>query len=413
MAAIKGAQSEPGASLVFGQRRPLIDKTGQVAAFELRLPLALERRVEALDKSGAVAAQVANFLALLAATRGLQTAGRPVLVSLPAAVLARPGVADQVANGSLLLPQGGAVDAAQVTALRGRGVLLGVQDGPPGQAPDADFVLLQAAAGGLDTLQLSAMRWQKARPRLRTVALGLEGVDDVEQALASGLWLAGGRLGAVQQAPTAKPLQAAAHRICALLSDLAQDRDAAVVAQAVRGDAALAYRLLRYVNSAAIGLPRGVESVDDAVALLGRNELVRWLQVMLMSAAGGRQASAAVQEDALARGRLLETLARQRGVEQPGVLFTLGLMSRLDLLLQTPLAAALEPLRLSDDLLQALLHQQGPWSGYLALADELEGEDEAALGRLAQPFGGMAAVLGEAEGAWRWAAEVTGVVRPA
>jgi EAL and modified HD-GYP domain-containing signal transduction protein len=328
-------------------------------------------------------------------------------------VLARPGVAERVPAGSLLLPLGGAVDGALATALRGRGVLLGVPDGPPDQAPDADFVLLQAASGGLDTLQLSAMRWQKARPRLRRVAVGLEGVDEVEQALASGLWLAGGRLGAVQAAATAKPLQAAAHRICLLLSDLAQDRETSVVAQAVRGDAALAYRLLRYANSAAIGLPRGVETVDDAVALLGRNELVRWLQVMLMSAAAGRQASAAVQEDALARGRLLETLARRRAVVQPGVLFTLGLMSRLDLLLQMPLAAALEPLRLSDDLRQALLQHQGPWADYLALADELEGDDETALGRLAEPFGGVAAVLRDAEDAWRWAAEVSGVMRPA
>ena len=140
--------------------------------------------------------------------------------------------------------------------------------------------------------------------------------------------------------------------------------------------------------------------------LLGRAEVGRWLSVMLMSAASGRQASAALQEDALARGRLLELLARQQGVPQPQVLFTIGLLSRLHLLLQMPLAAALEPLRLTGDVSQALLHREGPWAGYLELADQMEGEDEKRFGELCAPHGGIDAVLAVAADAWGWAAEV-------
>lgn len=392
--------------VTFGQRRALVDRSGQVAAFELVLPLALERRVQAQDRAGELSPQVANFLALLAAARALQAGGRPVLVSVPTPVLARPGVAGQLRPGTLLMPLGPAPDAALAAALRARGVLLGRPDGPP--APAADFVLLRADAGGIDTLQLSALRWRKAQPEIRLVAVGLAGVDDVERLLGAGAWLAGGRLGgAPGPATAARPLQAAAHRVCALLSDLAQDRETRDVAAAVRADAALSYRLLRYANSAALGLPRSVETVEDAVALLGRNELVRWLQVMLMTVAGGRQASAAVQEDALARGRLLEALAVRRGIDTPSVLFTVGLLSRLDTLLDQPLDAALASLRLSDEVRRALLQRQGPWAWYLALADALEGDDEAHLARLAAPFGGLAAVLAEAETAWRWAATVS------
>ena len=408
------AAAGPDGSLVtvFGQRRPLVDATGQVAGFELRLPAALERRADQLQRDGAMAALVANHLALLVAARALQSAGRTVLMGVPAAVLARPGVVEAVPAGGLLLATVDAIDGAVADTLRRRGVLLGVPDGPPEQAPQADLVLLRADAGGTDTLQLSAQRWRRLRPGVRQVALGIGGVDELERVLASGIWLAGGRLGAATDpGAAARPLQAAAHRICALLSDLAQDRGTDVVTDAVRRDAALSYRLLRYANSAAIGLPRGVETVEDAIALLGRNELVRWLQVMLMGAAAGRQASAAVQEDALARGRLLEMLAHRRGVDSPGVLFTVGLMSRLDALLQMPLAAALEPLRLSDDVHQALLKRQGPWAGYLALADALEGDDEARLDQLAQPFGGIAPVLGDAEAAWGWAARVSAAQR--
>jgi EAL and modified HD-GYP domain-containing signal transduction protein len=405
-AADGGAAAPP--PVAFGQRRTLVGRSGQVGGFELVLPAALERRVQALDRAGDLPPQVANFLALLAAARVLQEGGRAVLVSVPAPVLARPGMAGQVAPGTLLMPLGPPLDDAVSAALRGRGVLLGRPDGPPAPTLAADFVLLRADAGGIDTLQLSALRWRKAQPDIRLVVVGLTDIGDVERMLAAGAWLAGGRLGgAPGPATAARPLQAAAHRVCALLSDLAQDREIRAVADAVRADAALSYRLLRYANSAALGLTRSVETVEDAVALLGRNELVRWLQVMLMTVAGGRQASAAVQEDALARGRLLEALAVRRGVDTPSVLFTVGLLSRLDTLLEQPLDAALASLRLSDEVRQALLQRQGPWAWYLALADALEGDDEERLARLAAPFGGLEAVLAEAETAWRWAAAVS------
>ena len=81
-------------------------------------------------------------------------------------------------------------------------------------------------------------------------------------------------------------------------------------------------------------------------------------------------------------------------------------MSRLDLLLQIPLATALELLRLSDVARQAPLQRTGRWSGYLELADTLEGDAEARLALLSAAFGGTGEVLTEAEKAQGWAAAV-------
>ncbi len=391
----------------FGQRRPLVGRTGRVAGFEWRLPAALEQRLAARPDDRATAA---HYAALLGAAAAGTLAPRTPLVVVPAALLAVPGVVDRSAVGMMLLPTGpGPVDAAAARALRARGAFVGVPDGPPMEAPAADFVLLRAAAGGLDTLLLSAQRWREARPRVPLLALGLDSVADVEKALAGGITLAGGRLQSTAQTAASRPLSAAAHRICVLLNDLALDRPTSTVGEAVRSDVALSYRLLRYANSPAIGLRQSVDSVEFAVDLLGRAELSRWLSVMLLSAAGGRQASAALQEHALARGRLMEALARTAGEPRPQALFTLGMLSRLDGLMQMPLAAALEPLRLNDEARLALLQRQGPWSVYLDIADELEGEDEVRFGQLCAPFGGIDAVLGEAEKAWGWAAEVVGL----
>ena len=185
------------------------------------------------------------------------------------------------------------------------------------------------------------------------------------------------------------------------------DRDTAVVAEAVRADVALSYRFLRYANSPSIGLRRSVESVDDAVSLLGRKELYRWLSVLLTSVGESRQASRALQESALARGRLLENLARQRQDPAPQTLFTIGMLSLIEVLLQTPLAEALQPLRLSEPVRLALLSHQGPYAEYLTLAQTLDGDDAAAVEAMAAPFGGVGPVQAMADEAWAWAQEMS------
>ena len=400
-----GAAPAPNAS-AFGIRQPLVGAKGGVAGFEFLLPAGVQRRLAARDDRASLAAHQAL---LLVAMKPVTAAGRVALTRMSAAVIGRPGVAEQAGAGSLLLVSDLAQLAPEVAAaLRARGLRLGVEDGPPQAAPTADFVVLQGGKGGVDTLLLSAQRWQEARPRLALIATGLAGVDEMERLLQAGFWLVGGELGRSASAAS-RPLNAAAHRICELMNHLALNRDTAVVAEAVRSDVALSYRLLRFANSPAMGLSRGVESVEQAVLLLGRKELTRWLSVMLLSASGDRVLSEALQEQALARGRLLELLARAEGLDAADALFSVGLFSMLEVLLQVPLAELLEPLRLGEPAVQALLAGQGPWSEHLALAVALGANDDGAVERLAGRWGGLEPVQAMAEEAWSWAAGLQGV----
>ena len=397
---VAGAATAP-----FGVRRPLVGPKGGVAAFEVLLPPALEQR---LALRGDEHTRAANQALLLAAAAPVCKAGRMAVLNISAQALLRPGVAQQAPAGALLCVQDlASLPLELALALRARGLKLGVPDMPAAQAPMADFVLLRAPAGGLDTLMLSAQHWRSARPKLPLLASGLQHLDDVERLLRSGFALVGGVLDRGMAAPATRPLSAAAHRICELLNHLSLDRDTSVVADAVRSDVALSYRFLRYANSPAIGLRRSVESVDDAVSLLGRQELYRWLSVLLMTVAESRQASRALQETALARGRLLEALARQCQEPAPQTLFTIGMLSMMEVVLQVPLADALLPLRLSEPVRQALLSRQGPYAPYLALAQALDGDDLASVEALAGPFGGLSAVQMLADEAWAWAQEMS------
>ena len=392
-------------ALLFGVRRPLVAPSGAVAAFEFSLPAALQHR---LATRADIVTTAAYQAALMAAARPVLESSRRVLLRVGADVLARPGFAAQVpARTMLLVDDLARLPAEAAAALRRAGAFLGVPDGPPAAAPSADFVFMDAAGGDIDTLLLSAQRWQEARPRVPRVASGLAHVDDVERVLRAGFALAGGQLDRPSAGASARPLNAAAHRICELLNHLALDLDTTVVADAVRADVAMSYRLLRYVNSPAIGLSRGVESVEQGVTVLGRNELVRWLSVMLLSASEGRQATQALQEHALARGRLLELLAKHLGEPAPQALFSLGVLSMLEVLLQSPLSVALAPLRLNEAASQALLQHEGPWAGYLALASALDAADSTALASLSGRWGGTDTVFEWSAQAWAWAAELS------
>lgn len=409
------AATSPG----YGVQRPLVGRRGRIAGFECTLPPSIIKRLAAqapapADADSAPAAAVAHHALLLRQMQPMLQAGRTPLLSLPAALLARPAVAEAAPAGAWLCVSQLQQLTAEVTkTLRQRGLRLGVPDGPPAAAPVADFVWLRG--DDADSLLLAAERWQDARPQLPVVATGLGAVEDVERLLRAGCHLAGGQLQR-RRSTQERPLNAAAHRICELMNHLAMDRETSLVADAVRADVALTYRLLTYANSPALGLAaragRSIDSVEQALALLGRQELTRWLQVLLLSSAASRQAAAALQEQALARGRLLECLARAEGGADAPALFSVGLFSMLESLLELPLAQALAPLRLRDEARAALLEDTGPWAPHLQLAMALDSGDARAAETLAARWGGVAAVQPWADEAWAWAAQVAEGANP-
>lgn len=357
-----------------------------------------------------LAAATAQHIALLTAAAASATAHptRPVLVRVPAALLAREAVLAAVRSPLWVgVDTVAALPPSVAAAVRRRGARLGVVDGPPAVQPLLDFVLLPHAAGGIDTQLLAAQRWHEAQPRVAAVAVGLPHLDDVERLLRAGFTFAGGQLGRSAGALPARPLGAAAHRICELMNHLALDRDTVVVADAVRADVALSYRMMRYANSPAIGLARGVESVEQAVQVLGRAELRRWLSVMLLSAAESRTASKALQEAALARGRLLEVVGPAVGLPDAGAWFALGLLSLIEPLLQVPMATALAPLRLGADTLSALVARQGPLAWSLELLEALDAGDASRVDVLWAAQGAPGPLAMWQEDAWAWAAAMS------
>lgn len=136
-----------------------------------------------------------------------------------------------------------------------------------------------------------------------------------------------------------------------------------------RADISLSYKLLRIVNSAAIGC-RGVDSIGHALRLLGRGPLYRWLGLLLVSSGldGGVQTE--VLHVALLRARLSEMLGEHAGRPAAGdSLYMVGLLSPLDILIGATMAELLPNMGLSEEVTNALLDRSGFHGAVLRLVE--------------------------------------------
>jgi EAL and modified HD-GYP domain-containing signal transduction protein len=198
-------------------------------------------------------------------------------------------------------------------------------------------------------------------------------------------------------------------RVSRLLNQVLQDAELGAIAAELRADVSLSYELLRHANSPLVGAQRQIEAPEQAVMLLGRDALYRWLCARLLGALPGRACARALQEIALARALLFERLASACGAA-PSSLYTMGLLSLLDVMVPMPMAEALKPLNLPQPMREALVEHAGPWGGLMRLAAALERGDLAAAAAQAPAFGGMAAVMAANEAAWQSASQMAGTL---
>lgn len=145
------------------------------------------------------------------------------------------------------------------------------------------------------------------------------------------------------------------------------------IEEEMRGDISLTYKLLRIVNSAAVGA-RGVRSIGHAMRILGRQALYKWLAFLLVSAAVETGVEEEIMTTALVRARFCELLADagSRPLD-PGSLYIVGLLSLMDTLLGAPMEDLVAQMDLATEVAAALVARRGPFGQVLGLAESYEG----------------------------------------
>jgi c-di-GMP phosphodiesterase len=161
------------------------------------------------------------------------------------------------------------------------------------------------------------------------------------------------------------------------LMQLAQENaPVAKIEQALKRDATLSYKLLRYINSAGFGLSCEIQSFRHAVAVLGYQNLYRWLALLLVTAAR-KSSSSALVTLAITRGRLAELIGEDSfDPQERDNLFIVGAFSLLDVILKMPLEAVLEHIPLTENIRDALLRREGPYGSILSVVAATEAFDQ-------------------------------------
>lgn len=277
--------------------------------------------------------------------------------------------------------------AAAIAALRARGVQFAL----PQQALDTvwawlvqpDLVVVDLRADG-PAAAVAAIR------RVRTQGLPVLATGVHTAALRATAAGAGAQLfqghwfeqPMLHKAGVMRPHQAL---ILQLITLLRGQPELAEVEELLKHDPALSFDLLRFVDSAALGLGRRIESFRAAVMIVGMQRLLRWATVLL---ATSHPEMPALGHAAVVRGRLMEQLGAEVLPEElRDDAFTTGVFSLLDAMTSMPLEKVVNGLGLTEPVLAALLRREGPLAPLLALAEACEAAHEEAFAQHVEEFG--------------------------
>ena len=136
----------------------------------------------------------------------------------------------------------------------------------------------------------------------------------------------------------------------------------------IKSDLALSFGLLKLMNSAAFAFSKRIESIRQALVLLGQQNIRKWFSLVALS----KMATDKPQElvvNSIIRATFCESLGLSLGMnERREDLFLMGMFSMIDAILDQPLEDALAQLPLSDEVKECLLGNENAFRPVMELA---------------------------------------------
>lgn len=381
--------------MVFIARQPIFDRHKRVWAYELLLREGDRGSARVTDDAGATA----HVLQTTFFELGLDhlTGGLPALVNF-----SEPHLLDRLPN--LFPPSQLIVEvlesvrpspeaAAALRELKRAGYRialddLGVTELPESLLPLADLVKV-------DFLALDAAERIRVTRKLRTacregtlfLAEKVETPEDFEQGKRLDYTLFQGYFFAKPVVLRAKAIPSHKLTRLRLIQELANPEfEFRRIEAVVKSDVAVTTKLLRYINAAAFPWSRRIESVGQALVLLGENQVRKWLSIVALGEISQGSPFELLRAACL-RGRFCELLSPRLHGYSELECFLVGALANLDAMLETTKEAALERLALPEPVKNALLGCDCPLGRLLELASSYERAAWDEVHRLAVELG--------------------------
>jgi c-di-GMP-related signal transduction protein len=377
-----------GLPIIHVGRQPIVDRDGDVVAYELLFRDAVDA-TRATRRSAQATSQVivsaftefgleqlvGNRACFINVTKEFLVGELPIPFDPSQAVLEiveTVEIDDDVVEG--------------VTRLIERGFTIALDDFTPGSHERlldlATYVKIDLLDADPAVLEETLLRCRE-HPQVQLIAERLETEESLRAAFEAGFQLFQGHvLGRPHIVSTVGFAPGRLHRLQLLGALSATEVDFGEVVSLITYDAAITYRLLQACNSAASGLAARVSTVREAAILLGLNKVREWVVLMLLSEI------AEATEDQLAatmtRARACQTVAQQRGLP-PDVAFTTGLLSGVADLMGQPAAELAKHLPLAAEVHRALTDGTGELGDLLSAVRDYEQGDATSLANMISP----------------------------
>jgi len=122
-------------------------------------------------------------------------------------------------------------------------------------------------------------------------------------------------------------------------------------------DPVFTYKLLRIVNSSANNLVREIDSVLEAINILGITEMKKWALIIAMLSNQGKPEE--LPRQLLIRGHMCEKVALGTGIQDTSGYMIAGMMSGVNALLDIGLIELLEQIPLTQEIKAAIIKGEG------------------------------------------------------
>jgi len=136
----------------------------------------------------------------------------------------------------------------------------------------------------------------------------------------------------------------------------------------VERDVGISYKLLRYLNSPFFRRSQEITSIGHAIAMLGEKGIRSFLSVIILSEMSQDKPDELLKSSII-RARMCELLGHQKGSRpDPSELFTLGLFSHIDAILDADMESIMKKVPLALEIKKTLLGEKNTLTDYLDLS---------------------------------------------
>ena len=348
---------------IFVARQPVFTSDKKLFGYELLFRLSLDNVFPDIDGSVATSGVLSNtFFSfgisdILSGKPGLINFTRDLLIKQTPLLFPKEHVIVEVLED--IEPEPEIIEALK--AFKSHGFRIALDDFIYDQKFNemiqlCDIIKFDIMATPLDTLSPVLDALKDERDHITLLCERVETHQEFEQAKAMGFDLFQGYFFSKPEIISNKSLATNQITNLKLLNEVSKQEPALdVIENMIKNDVAISFKLLTFINSAYFNRPSAVDTIKEAITFLGLQELKKFIYVVVVSGINPGKPNELIRFS-LIKARMCEQCAHVlRTRFTPEELFTVGLFSTMDAILDIPMKEILEKIALSEKIKDALL----------------------------------------------------------